>query len=231
MQRFIMSRFHCTSVHNTFTVKVQQGNEIRRTGEASDSFVAFASLHKELLLFLTSRSLSALSQGARRSGQNVTRDQAILPCCFGGEGKSTFPKKKTPDRRLLKTRNFTPFRRTITRMPFVKVMTFSITLRLVGNLRHTIVFAKQSWLPFSRSLTNQLCVIFNPLLFVFFIRPWLIMVVCRVTIAFLLRQNYKKGESHLMKTEIWYAARREEETWTLNESLPPVRQSFRYNRI
>ena len=34
------------------------------------------------------------------------------------------------------------------------------------------------------------------------------MIICLLTIAFFLRQNYKKRESHLMKSEIWYAAGR-----------------------
>ena len=40
-------------------------------------------------------------------------------------------------------------------------------------------------------------------------------MVRRLTIAYLLRQNYKKKESHLMKSEKWYAARREEKTRAL----------------
>ena len=33
-----------------------------------------------------------------------------------------------------------------------------------------------------------------------------------------------------MKSEKWYPVRREE-TWTVNEPPPSVRQSFRYSRI
>ena len=65
---------------------------------------------KYSLLFLTSSSLSILPRGTRRSGQNVTFDQVILlPFCFGGEGKGLSPKKKTPDRKLDKTMNFSVF--------------------------------------------------------------------------------------------------------------------------
>ena len=46
-----------------------------------------------------------------------------------------------------------------------------------------------------RSLRNKLYVIFNPLLFVFLIRPGI------THFAYLQRRNYKKGDSHLMESE------------------------------
>lgn len=98
-------RFYGTSVQNTCTF-----NEIRRTGEAYDFFIAFSTLQKEP--FSLSFTLEA-------------------------RGKGLSSKKKTPDRRLDKTRNFSVYTvfllKTITRVRFVKVVTFSIMLRLVAN--------------------------------------------------------------------------------------------------
>ena len=67
-------RFYGTSVQKTFTF-----NEIRRTGEASDFFIAFSTLHKEPF---------------------------SLPFILAARGKGLSPKKKTPDRRLDKMKNF-----------------------------------------------------------------------------------------------------------------------------
>ena len=94
------------------------------------------------LLFLTISSLSILPRGARRSGQNVTCDQAILlPFCFGDEGKRNFPQKENAWSQVRLNKEFHCLRsflsrRTITRLRFVKVMTFLITLKLAGSWRH-----------------------------------------------------------------------------------------------
>ena len=71
------------------------------TGEAFDSFIAFASLHKEPLLFPTSGSFSKKTLPAIR--------RAFFPCVLEAKGKELSPKKKTPDRRLDKTSNFSVY--------------------------------------------------------------------------------------------------------------------------
>ena len=52
-------------MQNTFTLEVKEGNEIRRTGEAFDSFVAFATLHKEPLYFFWPLAASQFFRGVR----------------------------------------------------------------------------------------------------------------------------------------------------------------------